>query len=638
MSELNLNEQQQRAVASRSPRILVSAVPGSGKTATLAARGRALIVEDGVAPERILMLTFTRKAAAEMRRRVRALVPDRDLSGLRVSTFHALCHTIIEESRADFTDRFGAPVYRPGITVIGEDEREELLEQIIQELNASKTVGIKAEVRRVLAGGKPDETQAKGRDAASVVARYRLRLQATNAIDVDALIPTVAEIWFTRPGVVERYRRRWQHVLVDEFQDTDARQQELLDVLDPASLFAVGDIDQAIYSFRGANPAGFLAFGRRPDVEHIPLGRNYRSLPGICRVASSLISHNRDRFATDIEPARPGSSSDPVAAVRRNASPQAEAAVIAEEIRLAGAPEKFAVLARTNAALEFVERELLAAGVPVVNPARRAKAWQTPAARWLINLLRVYAHPADDRALLALLRWPVVLATPTEMATWAVEQHRTKAPLASTILAAAGEHQVAAALRSIAALRPTEGEEESRVAPSVLTRLLLRLFPMEVAAEVQHATGILERWETDEEDPTVAALLSWYGTRQIVDDLPDARIEPAVTVATIHGAKGLEWERVYFVGLEEGTCPSTWAAKTDEQLAEERNIAYVGVTRARDRLDLSWCHSRASYGKAKEQTPSRFLEEMEEWSPPVQPADPTELPFTEPETREEVSA
>ena len=608
------NSQQQHAIDSDSHRILVSAVPGSGKTATLIGRVVRLL-EDGVPPHSIVLITFTRKAAQEMKKRLRERLPDRTLSELIVSTFHALTHRIIEECREDLLDRFGVPVYRKGISIIGEDEREEMIDQIVLELGVGKTSGIKGAVRLALAGKEVDELTAKGKDAVSVARRYLQLLQATNAIDVDALIPTVAAIWFTIPGVVERYRARWQHVLVDEFQDTDPGQQALLRILAPEYLFVVGDHRQAIYSFRGANPDGFVRYGKDHGVEVISLAENYRSVPDICEAANRLIAHNPlplDDAA--IVPAREHGVFGATCRVNQNADE--EAAWIADSISALFAagrePGDIAILARTNAALETVERTLRGAGIPTQNPANRTKEWAAPGVRWLINLLRVYAHPADDRALLAVFRRPGLLIDDSVLATWALERHKLKTELSSVILATSPNHWAAELLRAIAGMRQNEDQpEQTPLSPSFIAMALRSYFPAGIADSMQDAQCVIADWEDDEETPTVEGLLCWYSTRQIIDSLPSKPTIPAVTVATIHGAKGLEWPVVYIVGMEEGTCPATWAAKTPEQMEEERRVAFVGVTRARDFLVLSRCLERMSYGKVKEQEKSRFLTEME---------------------------
>ncbi|MBI4869277.1 MAG: ATP-dependent helicase [Candidatus Wallbacteria bacterium] len=638
MSFDELNSEQAAAVLAGDKRILLSAVPGSGKTRTLTERV-AHLLEHGYRPAAICAITFTRKAAIEMRTRIAARLPEMALGGLTVSTFHALCHRLLQE--------FGAPRYRKGLSVIDQIERDAMFDELLEQ-NAyvdakghCKVKGLRALICRWFEPRKPKSTAAtpvptvEERIAAGLVHQYRHRLACLNAIDLDDLISTMVEILKTQPAVGAMLRGRWAHVLVDEFQDTDAQQQELVDLLNPEHMFAVGDFRQAIYNFRGANPSGFLAFARRPKTRVLHLQANYRSVPAICEAANNLASCASERMDGEIAPAR-ASDMGLAVTIDVSMSPFEEADLVGNQIaRLLNngrKPSEIAVLARTHSALERIDAELLGRGIPTLAAQRRARAWDQPEARWLVNLLRVYSNPADDRALEAILRWPSSMASAADLAAWRLVAHQLQKPLALAILSSEQPHPVVDVLRGIAGEREA-GPEAPQA--SILLGVLLAYFPPDVAARMLPALDLVGAWESDAERSTARALLAWYAGRQVADVLPEKPDVDAVQLLTVHGAKGLEWPVVFVLGLDDDSMPAKWAGQEPEAIEEERRVLYVAMTRARDALYLHrTLESAPAKGPVKQRTPSRFLAEMGlsvETTPsatrPIQPADEKGLPF-----------
>ncbi len=615
-----LNDAQLAAVTTDAPRVLLSAVPGSGKTQTLAERCASLMRERGYSPENILCLTFSRKAAIEMRHRIARLLPGFALQTLMVATFHAFAHWLLRG--------FGSPRYRPGLSVIDQMERQAMIEDLIRENAYDRLKGLAKRVeslfRREIAAAADDLTAAHGASALTpeeqaamrLLQQYRHRLASINAIDIDDMVPEAGRLVREQADLASVLRGRFAHVQVDEFQDTSPDQQALLDALNPSSLFVVGDYRQAIYSFRGARPRGFLDFARREFVQVLRLDLNYRSRSEICKHANALAQHATERMEGEIIPDRAGGERVGRVAAVSHDEPTTEAAYVTAAIRRQHESGHrwgdIAVLARTNSALDLTERALLSADIPVLAAQRRARAWDSLEVRWLINLLRLFRNPDDSRALEALLRWPTALASASDLADWRLRAHECGTSLGLAILASDTGEGAEVPARQV--LREIAAERANATDLSKASELLLALlccFPEDVRGRLLDAVRLIVEWEAEQTGASVRDLLSWYAGRQIVDALPERTDVDAVRLLTVHGAKGLEWPVVFVLGLDDESMPAKWAGGEPEIIEEERRVLYVAITRARDLCILSYTRKSApARGPAKVRQPSRFLSEL----------------------------
>jgi len=546
---MSLDPHQLAAVETDAPRVLCLAAPGAGKTRVLVERICWLLDESRAAPSEILALTFTRKAAAEMRSRLGARRARTER--VRLTTFHAWCAQICRT----YADLIGYPA---NFTVRDEQDRADLIVHIGRELRLKHK-----SARRLWA-----------EDA--VRDRYATLLRESAALDFDALEGFALQILRERAAEI---RGSTREVLVDEGQDTSSVQQEILDLLDPAGLFVVGDPGQSIYGFRGANMAGFLALGKRPGWVTVTLPTNYRSAPAIVEAASRL---GRCMSPVGLEQvaARP-----PVAfAVRTRA---ADADGIADDIHRVteyqGNPwGNVAILAPTWRALENIGEKLTEAGIPWRLAKPVPDLWESDEARLLMAVLQAASNPHDVLALQSAVRPWVGLADWSGARAAALRQGCSPLPLLpvcpgrDAVREAIGCPDVQIAVQ--AAGTPLLEWLQSQHLESRADRLLT----------VAHAAICAGHRDVHE-------LLDWYAARHLEAEAV-AEVPPdAVTLTTIHSAKGLEWPLVWLL-LESTEIPRSG---DEEKIEEARRLAYVGLTRARDAVTLCW-----------EREPSNFVAEM----------------------------
>ncbi len=624
-----LNPQQQEAVTTPPGPVLVLAGPGSGKTRVLTYRVAYLIGALGVRPFHILAVTFTNKAAREMEARIGALLGDQ-ARGLTIGTFHSVCARILRRE-ADHLP------FQANFAIADTDDQKRLIKQVLRELNYDPKqytpTRLQAAISRLKNEGLfPEDftpTTYGETITQQVFAEYQKRLLASNLLDFDDLLLWTRYLLNTVPAVRERYARRFQHLLVDEFQDTNMVQYDLVRLLSAyhRNLFVVGDADQSIYGWRGADYRNVQRFERDfPGARVILLEQNYRSTQRILDAAMAVIAplqgKHRKRLFTDR-----GAGERVV--VRRTYDDREEARYVVETIaslvaRGQARPRDFAIMYRTNAQSRVLEEAFLRAGLPyrIVGAQR---FYGRREVKDVVAYLRLAHNPADEPSLMRVINVPPRgIGTKTIAALRTVAHRAGLAPgnLLLHMAAAPEDYQTVFGARALKALlafaRPLAQWYE----------LALTASPADLMAVILNDVGYKDylldgseegesRWENVKElhglaqryaDEGVSAFLEEVALVSDQDTLGDDADAPVLL--TLHAAKGLEFPRVFIVGLVEGLLPHSRSWEDSDAMAEERRLFYVGITRAKDALYLTYPEMRTAYGYAEPAEPSRFLEEI----------------------------
>ncbi|MCE2531539.1 MAG: UvrD-helicase domain-containing protein [Acidimicrobiia bacterium] len=618
-----LNPAQYDAVLHEGGPLLVSAGAGSGKTRVLTRRIAHLIADRDVSPFAILAITFTNKAAEEMRSRVVELVGP-VARRMWVRTFHSACAQILRRE----AERLGYSIYDQADSVrltryvmvdLGLDTRRSTPQGVHGRISAAKS-DLLSPGSYLDAGMGPDPIR---RQTAEVYAEYQRRLQRAGAMDFDDLLTLVARLFREHPDVLATYQERFQHVLVDEYQDTNRAQNEIVLMLGARhrNVFVVGDADQSIYRFRGATMRNILDFESAfEDTTVILLEQNYRSTQNVLDAANAVIANNADRH-----PKRLWSEAERGGRIvwYRAGDEDDEARWVVREIRRLAADghalSDFAVMYRINAQSRALETALNAEDLPYVVIGGTA-FYDRREVRDALAYLRAVVNPADEVSLKRVLNVPrrgIGDRSVERLDEWAAS---AGLPF-SEALRRPGEAGVSgAALAGIQRFTTLLDEAAGWLAEGpkpVLDFLLTRSGYLEELYEDAsegsiEAEGRLENLAEllalAEDDTEVGDFLEQTALVSPTDDLdPDGS---QVVLLTAHAAKGLEFPVVFLTGLEEGMFPREQARDDPEQMAEERRLAYVGITRARERLYLSDAERRTMWGAAQYNRPSRFLEEI----------------------------
>jgi DNA helicase-2/ATP-dependent DNA helicase PcrA len=640
-----LNPQQRAAVLHEGGPLLIVAGAGSGKTRVLTHRVAWLIAERGVQPGQVLAITFTNKAAGEMKERVARLVGPR-AKAMWVSTFHSACVRICraEAKRLGFSSSF---------SIYDADDSRRLMTAVARDLDLDpKRHPARALAAQVsnLKNDLVDYEDAKAkasnhteRAVAEAYEAYQSRLRRANALDFDDLIMTTVTLLQLFPDVADHYRRRFRHVLVDEYQDTNHAQyvlvRELVGAGDSRSeLCVVGDADQSIYAFRGATIRNILQFeADYPDATVVLLEQNYRSTQTILSAANAVISKNPER-----KPKRLWSDQGDGAKIVGYAAENEhdEAAWVAQEIdRLHDEsslrPCDVAVFYRTNAQSRVFEEVFIRVGLPykVVGGVR---FYERREVRDAIAYLKVLVNPLDEVSLRRIVNVPK-----RGIGDKAIEQldshaSRQRLPLIDAMRSV--EEAPGMATRSINAVQEfvtliedliglaAGGASPGDVLTAVLdkTKYVAELQASEDPQDegrvenLEELVSVAREFEEARPDGTLADFLEQVALVADADELPDAdEGGGVVTLMTLHTAKGLEFPVVFLTGLEDGVFPHMRSLGDLQELAEERRLAYVGITRAEQRLYLSRALVRSAWGSPSYNPASRFLDdipaELVEW-------------------------
>ncbi|MGW4100892.1 MULTISPECIES: DNA helicase PcrA [unclassified Mycobacterium] len=663
-----LNPQQRQAVLHHGSPLLIVAGAGSGKTAVLTRRIAYLLAARDVGVGQILAITFTNKAAAEMRERVVQLVGPR-ARNMWVSTFHSTCVRILRNQASLL------PGLNSNFSIYDSDDSRRLLMMIGKDMG----LDTKRYSPRLLANGisnlkneliGPEQAAAEASEAAEEMAgiiaqvygEYQRRLRAANALDFDDLIGETVGILQAFPQIAQYYRRRFRHILVDEYQDTNHAQYVLVrelvghhldenDGVAASELCVVGDADQSIYAFRGATIRNIEDFERDyPDATTILLEQNYRSTQTILNAANSVIARNAGRREKRLW-TEEGEGELIVGYVADNEHD--EARFVAEEIDALADSEgvkygDVAVFYRTNNSSRALEEVFIRAGIPykVVGGVR---FYERREIRDIVAYLRVLDNPGDSVSMRRILNTPRRGIGDRAEACVAVYAENTGASFNDALQAAAegrvpmlnsrSEKAIASFVQLLDSLRGKLDDELGDLVEAVLERTgyrreleassdpqdLARLDNLNELVSVAHefstdlanARALAEQGEgepVDEDIPDTGVLAQFLERVSLVADADEIPEDGAgvVTMMTLHTAKGLEFPVVFVTGWEDGMFPHMRALGDPNELSEERRLAYVGITRARQRLYLSRAKVRSSWGQPMLNPESRFLREIPE--------------------------
>ncbi len=625
-----LNEPQREAVLHGEGPLLILAGAGSGKTRVLTHRIAYLVGTGQAAPGEILAITFTNKAADEMRERVQRLVGNRGRA-MWVMTFHSACARML---RAD-ANRLG---YTRGFTIYDEGDSLRLVKQCLDELDVDPKRFAPRGIRRQISDAKNQLLDAEAyrlkvssffeQTAADVYELYEQRAHANNAMDFDDLLFRCVNLFELFPEVRDRYRKAFRHVLVDEYQDTNRAQYRWLQLLceEHRNLSVVGDDDQSIYRFRGADIQNILGFERDfPDATVVKLEQNYRSTQTILNAANAVISHNRDRKAKTLWSEL--GQGDPVH-VRELEDEHAEARFVVSEIeRLVdegSSRDEIAVFYRTNAQSRVLEDMLVryAVSYQVIGGTR---FYERAEVKDALAYLTLIVNPQDVVAFGRIVNSPrrgigatsqgriVGHANTVGQPVWEVAAAPEAVPgLASAAVKAVGRFMsVMERLRERAAGGASVGDllRETLDESGYLQALEAeRTIEAQGRLEnLEELVSVAREYDGTAEEPSVEEFLQQVALFSEQDALRDD--EGVVTLMTLHNAKGLEFPIVFMIGCEDGVFPHSRAIEGGD-LEEERRLCYVGVTRAKRELFLSHARTRNLYGGRDWNLPSRFLDEI----------------------------
>ena len=631
-----LNKPQKEAVFHTEGPLLILAGAGSGKTRVLTHRIAYLIEEKGVNPWNILAITFTNKAAEEMRQRVDSLVGI-GAESIWVSTFHSMCVRILRR----YIDRLG---YDNRFTIYDTDDQKTLMKEVCRKtdidtkrfkermllsvISSAKNEMILPEEFELNAGG--DFVQLK---IAKVYKEYEAQMRANNALDFDDLLVKTVQLLETQPDVRENYQERFRYIMVDEYQDTNTVQFRLVSLLAGKyrNLCVVGDDDQSIYKFRGANIRNILDFEKEfSDAKVIKLEQNYRSVGNVLEVANSVIRNNKGRkektLWTDNEKGEK-------IRLRQFDTAYDEAQFIAEDIKDETAQganySDHAVLYRTNAQSRLLEEKFVAMNIPYkivggINFYSRREI------KDVLSYLKTIDNGKDDLAVRRIINVPkrgIGLTTINRIQESAAARGIGFYDALSAPDLIPGIGRSASKLDSFAALiEYFKGRSEESGVTDLLTEVIEKTGytesleaddPEELEARVQNIDELVSKAAVYEEScsdrgerPTLSGFLEEVALVADIDSVAEDR--DYVILMTLHSAKGLEFPHVYLAGMEDGLFPSYMSISGDdpEELEEERRLCYVGVTRAEEKLTLTCARMRLVRGERQYNSMSRFIKEM----------------------------
>jgi ATP-dependent DNA helicase UvrD/PcrA len=628
----SLNPAQREAVEHVQGPLLVLAGAGSGKTRVLTMRIAALIEKHRVPPERIFAVTFTNKAAGEMKQRVGRLL-GRDPTGLWIGTFHSLSARLLrrEAELLGFTRQF---------TIYDEDDQQSLVRRLMERQGHSTKLFPPRAVQSIISAAK--NRMLKPADLASAAPFDRLSqvaaevygalgpaLKAANAMDFDDLLLHPLTLFREHPERLQAYQHRFHFILVDEFQDTNRAQYQLIRLLGAhGNVCAVGDDDQSIYGWRGADVRNMQDFLKDfPAAKLVRLEENYRSTQIVLDAANGVIAENSGRIGKTLTTRRRGGESVTLVAA---ADERDEAEWVVRELQKRCAASdwayvEMAVLYRTNAQSRALEEAFRRAGVPY-RLIGAISFYERREVKDLLAYLRLVANPSDDEAFLRAVGVPRRGLGETSLALLGQAAVKWGKPLLETARIADRitdlRPNVREAFRAFAALID-DAAQRSHLPPADLLEHLIKAINYEAVLQAEGPEGA-DRWENVRE--LVASAANWSEEVPPADDdsgtplerfLAEAALlssadtvvgnDQGVTLMTLHTAKGLEWPLVVMTGLEHGLFPLARAEEQAAGLEEERRLCYVGLTRAKDKLYLTWARARRRGGELRPGIASRFL-------------------------------
>lgn len=634
-----MNDRQAQAVQTTEGPLLIMAGAGSGKTRVLTHRIAYLIDEKFVNPWNILAITFTNKAAREMKERALSLNPA--TKDTLIATFHSMCVRILRRE----ADHIG---YNRNFTIVDPGEQRTLMKRILKQLNIDPKKWNERSILGTISNAKNDLLDEKGYEAqaadmySQIVARcykaYQEELRRSEALDFDDLIMMTLRLFDANPDVLAYYQQRYQYIHVDEYQDTNHAQYQLIKLL--ASRFknicVVGDADQSIYGWRGADMQNILDFEKDyPDAKVVLLEENYRSTKKILQAANDVINNNRNRRPKKLW--TQNADGEQLVYYRAN-DERDEAVFVASTIsnmsqELGKNFKDFAVLYRTNAQSRTIEEALLKSNIPYTMVGG-TKFYSRKEIRDLIAYLTIVANPADNISFERIVNEPkrgVGPGTLDKLRQFAYESDQSLLEAASNLLMSPLKGKAAQAIMDLANILGQLRQDLDQMSITDLAEALLEKTgyldslrlqnTLESQARIENIEEFLsvtknfdESSASQEEDETgVDRLGRFLNDLALIADTDDSQAEAAeVTLMTLHAAKGLEFPVVFLIGMEEGVFPLSRASEDPDELEEERRLAYVGITRAEEVLFMTNANTRTLFGKSSYNRPTRFLKEISE--------------------------
>lgn len=631
-----LNEQQKQGVFTTEGPVLILAGAGSGKTRVLTHRVAYLIQEKGVAPWHIMAITFTNKAAGEMRQRIDDMI-DYGAESIWVATFHSSCVRILRR----FADRMG---YATNFTIYDSDDQKTLMKDICKRLEIDTKMYKERTFLNEISSAKNElisdqefANQAMGdfrkTKTAQVYREYQARLKQNNAMDFDDLIMNTVELLKLDPEVLNYYQEKFQYVMVDEYQDTNTAQFELVRLLAGGknNLCVVGDDDQSIYKFRGANIYNILNFEKHfPDATVIKLEQNYRSTGNILEAANGVIANNEGRKAKRLW--TDAGKGDKVYFEQFDSAYE-EADFIARDIGRRVAKGEYtygdcAILYRTNAQSRLLEEKLIASNIPY-KIVGGVNFYSRKEVKDLLAYLKTVDNAQDELAVRRIINIPkrgIGAASLAKVSAYAevnslnFYQALERAREIPGLGRAAGKMEpfvdLIASLRELAALGGVSAVLEEVLEQTGYVRELEAEDTPEAQARIENIDELMNKaisYEQENEEPTLSGFLEEVALVADIDSL--AEDQNYVVLMTLHSAKGLEFPNVYLSGMEDGLFPSYMSITSDDaeaELEEERRLCYVGITRAKEHLTITGARMRMQRGETQYHKISRFVKEIPE--------------------------
>lgn len=633
---IGLNEQQQKAVKATDGPLLIMAGAGSGKTRVLTHRIAYLMVEKEIAPWNILAITFTNKAAREMKERIRAILGGAS-EDIWISTFHSMCVRIL---RRDI-DRIG---FNRNFSILDTTDQQSVIKQIMKDRNMDTKkydyraiLGSISSAKNELVG--PEEYLKTASDyftkvTADVYTEYQKRLRKNSALDFDDLIMMTIQLFQLVPEVLEYYQRKFQYIHVDEYQDTNRAQYMLVKLLASRfrNLCVVGDSDQSIYRWRGADIANILSFEKDyPNANMIFLEQNYRSTKKILAAANKVIDNNQNRKPKNLW--TENADGNKIFYYRAD-NEQGEAQFVAGKINelVQDGSRKYsdiAILYRTNAQSRVMEEVLLKSNINYAIVGG-TKFYDRKEIKDLLAYLRLIANPDDDISLRRVINVPKrgIGATSMDKVADYADQYDVSIYKALESVEMAGiSGKATKAAREFHTLITNYTNQQEYLSVTELVEEVIEktgyreMLQAEKTIESQSRLenideflSVTKAFEDNSDDKSLVGFLTDLALVADIDQLDENAEEATntVTLMTLHSAKGLEYPVVFLLGLEEGVFPHSRSLMDEEEMEEERRLAYVGITRAENELFISNAQMRTLYGRTSMNPVSRFISEIPE--------------------------
>lgn len=630
-----LNDKQAEAVQLTEGPVLIMAGAGSGKTRVLTHRVAYLIKNKDVKPWHILAITFTNKAAKEMKERIARLLGEEENS-VWVSTFHALCVRILRRE----ADAIG---YSRSFTIADSGEQLTMVKRLLREANIDPKqydpkalLGAISNAKNNLVNPQDYEKSAVSpfeKVAARIYKNYQQQLHLNQAMDFDDLIMQTIRLFKLNPNVLAYYQDKFQYIHVDEYQDTNEAQYQLVALLAAKyrNLCVVGDADQSIYGWRGANMENILDFEKDyPDAKTILLEQNYRSTKTILQAANAVIGNNTNRRPKELW--TENNTGEPIEYYRGQSEKDEAYFVIRKIQELMDSSHyhygDFAVLYRTNAQSRVLEETLLQSNIPykIVGGNR---FYDRKEIRDVLAYIRLLVNPADDMSLTRIINVPkrgVGAGSVDKLRQFADEHDMTLLEAAHSVqltpIGGRAVHGIEQFTQFMDKLAAMKGEATvTQIAQGILddsgyTKELEAAHTDEAQSRLENLQEFISvtsefdnNYQPESEDSDM--LTDFAANVALLSDQDDiAEEETQVTLMTLHAAKGLEFPVVFMIGMEENLFPLSRAAMDENELEEERRLAYVGITRAQKQLYLTNAYSRMLYGRTSSNPPSRFIAEI----------------------------